>query len=309
MLKMISYNVSRENIREGPKCPHLPHLSSNNVSIGLVAINVIIMMIAIPGNLMIIASILKSPRLRENVTFTFVISLNVADFLVAFLVQPLIMVYTLLNQNAGICLGTIFTAIVACGASITGIIGITLERFVFIVYPFIYHRLFTKSKVYCLIVLFWSISVFLGVLYVNGLDPLLIQGAGVGFFLLSLTISVAANSRLLQITMEKMKKDEKRASMPSGVKSMRVRQIQTTLLILKISVAFAICWLPYGILGTVVAANKSKHQSDTFIILYYISFTLILSNSALNVFIYGMGNTVLAEEVKKMLRLNKISTT
>ena len=90
---------------------------------------------------------------------------------------------------------------------------------------------------------------------------------------------------------------------------MRVRQIRTTLLILKISVAFVVCWLPYAALGIVVAANKFKQHTNTFIMLYYMSINLAYSNSALNVFIYGMGNTILSEEVKKLLKSNKIRCT
>ena len=61
--------------------------------------------------------------------------------------------------------------------------------------------------------------------------------------------------------------------------------------------------------GNGVAANELKHQSDTFIILYYVSISLACSNSAFNVLIYGMGNTILAEEVKKILKSNRIFTT
>ena len=68
-----------------------------------------------------------------------------------------------------------------------------------------------------------------------------------------------------------MKRDERSATMSSRVKSMRVRQLQTTLLILKISLAFAVCWLPYAALGIVVAANKFKQHTNTFIMLYYMS--------------------------------------
>ena len=39
------------------------------------------------------------------------------------------------------------------------------------------------------------------------------------------------------------------------------------------------------------------------------SINLAYSNSAFNVFIYGIGNTILLEEVKKLLKLNKIRST
>ena len=90
--------------------------------------------------------------------------------------------------------------------------------------------------------------------------------------------------------MGKIKIDERSAAMSSGVKSIRVRQIQITLLILKISVAFAVFWLPYAVLSIVVASNKCKQHTNTFIILYYMFIDLAYRSSAFNVYIYGMGN-------------------
>jgi len=287
-------------------CSYLPPLATDHERIALVSIYALIMMIAIPGNLIIIVTILKSPRLRENVTFMFVLSVSIADFLVASLAETFALsTIALSNQNSVICDAAFTTGFVSAGASITGVIGITLERFLFIVHPFTHDKVMTKKKVCCIILVLWCVGLSPGVMFLFGFNPKLIQGIAVGNYFVTFMISITANSKFLSMAMEKMRKDEKQGNMSSGVKSIRKRQIQTTLLILKICVVFAVCWLPYGVLGLVIAANKIKKTSKTVFTLYYWSVPLGYSNSALNVFIYGMGNTVLSEEVKNTLNCNK----
>ena len=75
-------NGSRNATTTANECRYVPVLPSNHSKYAMIGLQVITMIIAIPGNLITILTILRSQKLRKNVTYIFVMSVTVADFLV-----------------------------------------------------------------------------------------------------------------------------------------------------------------------------------------------------------------------------------
>ena len=62
------------------KCHYVPILPSNNFNYIMISFQAFTMLIAVPGNLITILTIIKSRKLRENVTYIFVLSVSKLTF-------------------------------------------------------------------------------------------------------------------------------------------------------------------------------------------------------------------------------------
>ena len=283
------------NTSSNHSCPYWPTLQHHQSNIVMIAISMTTTSIALLGNLIITVTILRSRKLRDSIAYIFVLSVSVADLLVGIIAQPLFIgVIVTRGTNYKICTASVVVGFICGGASITGLMGITFDRFVYIVYPFKYGILLTHRRAIGIALILWSAGVILGVSHLIWFDRIFIQ---VGIFILifvSSAVSLAANIRFLLLSLQKQK-------MASPSKK-NTTQIQITRLILKISLAFGLCWVPYGTIGLMYATVDSIKSSEILVCLWYWSVTLGYSNSALNVLIYGKRNTVLYTETKKLLR-------
>ena len=282
-------------------CPYWPPIYNNHGQVAMIFIGSLVVLIAVPGNFIIILTILRSPRLRNSASFIFLLSVTMADFLVSLLAQPMfISVIATQSLHYSVCTTSVIIAFISGGSSITGILGVTLDRFVFIVYPYKYRSILTRRRAFCIIFTFWGLGITLGALHVIWYNKLLIQIAIFALIASSSIASICANMRFLAMALSRKEPDIGRR----GARSNRKRQIQTTRLIVKISLAFGLCWMPYGIIGLVYAAMDEQNLPSSIVPAWYWSLVLGYSNSALNILIYGKNNTILLYEVKKLLRIH-----
>ena len=287
-------------------CDFMPQIQYSHANIALIAGSTLTSLIATSGNFVIILTILNSYRLRENVTYIFVLSLSIADFLVGLVAQPLFIfnVFTRLKYSK-VCAAGYAATFISCSGSINGIIGITLERFLYIVNPEKYDRLLGRKRAIAIIIFLWCIGISITALHVTLYKPLIIQASALALILASFIISLGANIKFLMLSTEKRKKDQTYRPTVKQSKSTTSQHTQITLLILKLCIAFGICWIPCGVLGLILAIDKKMENDNVVVQVYYWSILLGYSNSALNILIYGKGNTVLSCEVKRFLRLKK----
>ena len=315
------------------KCRYVPILPSNNFNYIMIGLQAVTMVIAVPGNLITILTIIKSRKLRENVTYIFVLSVSIADFLVGLIAQPLFIgnIYTL-TSNIRLCKAGVLTGFICGCASISGIIGITLDRFIYIVFPYKYQRILTRRRAIIFITVLWSFGIILGAVHLFWYDPTVVQVSMFILITISSLVSLKANMKFLSLS----RKAQRNTSKPStlfttqrttstvstlytlsttqtttsttstlpglSVKKIK-KQLQVTHLILKICLAFGVCWLPYGIFGLVHATTETT--SKYVVIAFYWGIAIGYSNSALNIIIYARGNTVLTCEIKRFLDLRK----
>ena len=281
------------------ECPYLPILPDSVGNYFMITLTIFTTLIAIPGNLITILTILHSRKLRKKITYVFVISVSFADFLVGLLAQPLFVANMVTNVTVvKICKIGVLAAYICGAASIAGIIGVTLERFIYIVFPFRYNNLLSLRKALLIIALLWSIGVVLAAVHIVCYDVKLVQAAIFILIVTSSFVSLSANLKFLHMSIKAQ----------SSTSTGNFDQIQITKLILKVSLAFGVCWLPYGIVG-IMYAFYTPGGSKNIIIAYYWCAAIGFCNSTLNILIYAKGNTVLSSEIRQFLKFREYRNT
>ncbi|KAK2147279.1 hypothetical protein LSH36_561g00026 [Paralvinella palmiformis] len=125
---------------------------------------VVISTITAAGNGLVIAAIIKHPRL-QTVTNYFVASLATADFLVGVLGIPCAIVsFVGLKQNYVSCVLVNIMIIILTQISVLGLCAVAVERFIAIKYPYKYAESCTAKLCLSIIVIIWLMGIVIAVI-------------------------------------------------------------------------------------------------------------------------------------------------
>lgn len=263
----------------------------------LITIHIITMLISIPGNLLTIIVILKSKSLLEESAYLLICSVSVADFFVSIFSQPLnvaVLIIGTHNIRNIIHLVLYFCIWGFCGASAFGVVCITLDRFLYIMYPMHYTAMLSRKRTYIMIAVQWLCGLGYGVLpLINIKDSAYPTAVAALVTLILMTACMAVvykqvHQNITRLNRQQLKQYSKR------------KQKNATITIAFIVLAFFICWFPYIITNFIHAAGDYNSRSPIRAI-YYWFVGLGCWNSAFNVFIYGFKNSTLKHEMKKFL--------
>ena len=259
----------------------------------LATMHVITMSISLPGNLLIILAIVTHQTLKEQNAYLLIASVCCADILVSLSAQPLniySILYGVSKTSEELHLILFFCVWGFCGASAFGVVNVTLDRFIYIIYPLHYEIMLTRTRTSILIFIQWCC----GLAY--GGFPI------IDIIKTSLPTSIASLITLILMTMimvyiyQKVYQDIKRL----GNVDQRRPQNQVNKTIFLIVMVFSLCWFPY-ITVNFLKSTQQFRDNQLFAALYYWSLGLGCWNSCFNVFIYGLKNTMLRNKVKKMI--------
>ena len=259
----------------------------------LATMHVITMSISLPGNLLIILAIVTHPTLKGQNAYLLIASVCCADVLVSLSVQPLniySILYGISKTSTVLHLILFFCVWSFCGASAFGVVNVTLDRFIYIIYPLHYEIMLTRTRTLILISIQW----FCGLAY-GGL-PI------VDIIKTSFPTSIASLLTLILMTMimmyiyQKIYQDIKRV----GNVGQRRPQNQVNKTLFLVAVVFSLCWFPY-ITINFLKSTQQFSGNQLFAAVYYWSLGLGCWNSCFNVFIYGLKNTILRNKVKRMI--------
>ena len=118
--------------------------------------NAVLMLIAIIGNSLVIASIFRTPTLRSPFT-TLLCSLDLSDLLVGLVVQPVYFADEIAhNSFLGYC--SSFLSYGTCGVSLCTMTTISLDRFAVLHYHNRYVTMVTTTRVVYSLVLAWLVT-------------------------------------------------------------------------------------------------------------------------------------------------------
>lgn len=128
------------------------------------AINVPLIFVAIIGNSLVLAAILKTPSLQRSPSIVFLSSLAVSDLLVGSVVQPL---FTSSGLTQNFFLGSLWLKVgfVCCGFSLSTMTAISLDRFLALHYHINYAGFMTISRVIAILATIWAINILLPFIY------------------------------------------------------------------------------------------------------------------------------------------------
>ncbi|XP_073480174.1 melatonin receptor type 1A-like [Aquarana catesbeiana] len=268
------------------------------------------------GNLLVITSVFRNKKLRKAGN-AFVVSLAVADLLVACYPYPLVL---LAIFNRGWRMGHIHCQLsgffmgLSVISSVFNITGIAVNRYCYICHHSCYSRLFSNTSTVIYVGLVWTLALvaILPNLFVGSLryDPRVFSCTfsqsvssfytlAVVIFHFFLPISVVSFC-YFRIWMTVL-------NIRHRVKPSRNIQVQTwpysihsfvTMFI--VFVLFAVCWGPLNIIGLLVALNP--HLGDSIPHWFFVaSYFMAYFNSCLNAVVYGALNKNFRREYKRIM--------
>uniref|UniRef100_A0A3Q0KMA7 G-protein coupled receptor,putative n=1 Tax=Schistosoma mansoni TaxID=6183 RepID=A0A3Q0KMA7_SCHMA len=144
--------------------------NNNNITIKIIIfikiiIYILIIISALFGNALIFIAYIKFKQLRLINTNLFIISLALADFIVALLVMPLNAIMSLLNYQwlFGHLLCNLYNAtdVLFSTSSILHLCCISMDRYIAIIYPLHYNNKMSKRHILILIGIIWTLSLLI----------------------------------------------------------------------------------------------------------------------------------------------------
>lgn len=133
-------------------------LPRNTVVVSSV-LNAPLIVIAIIGNALVLAAILRTPSLRSP-SITLLCSLALSDLLVGLVVQPVYLAY-LQTENDSLYQPLTVMAFSACGVSLHTITAISVDRFLALHYHMRYPNLMTTHRAMKISAILWLICFLL----------------------------------------------------------------------------------------------------------------------------------------------------
>ncbi|KAG3294641.1 melatonin receptor type 1A [Ictidomys tridecemlineatus] len=267
------------------------------------------------GNLLVILSVYRNKKLR-NAGNIFVVSLAVADLVVAIYPYPLVLTSIF---NNGWNLGSLHCQISGflMGLSVIGsifnITGIAINRYCYICHSLKYDKLYSNKNSLCYVFLIWMLTL---VAIVPNLrtetlqyDPRIYSctfsqsvssaytiAVVVFHFIVPMVIVIFCYLRIWILVLQvrrRVKSDNKPKLKPQDFRNF------VTMFV--VFVLFAICWAPLNFIGLVVATDPASMVPRIPEWLFVASYYMAYFNSCLNAIIYGLLNQNFRKEYRRII--------
>ena len=309
-----------------------------SASIIYTAFDIAIAIGAIALNLFVIIIIARFKMLR-TITNAFIVSLSIADLLVGLLGIPCaILGNNGIPSNFNGCLLMNTMIVIITQISIFNLLGVALERFAAIRYPFAYEKYCDTQLASYSIVVLWILAILVGVVplfswnlkaiyngqcsFTNTIDmnymvffnffgcvlsPLILIAVVYAYIVTTVYKQMrqisSLNVMLTTVPFQTIVTAQKNTSYQTKTNQLMTKFKAAKSLSLLI-ILFAICWLPLHIINTI---TRNGGIVDSRILL----FAILLShfNSVANPICYGMSHSKFREAARLLLTYNKVGIT
>ncbi|KAK2911150.1 hypothetical protein Q8A67_003283 [Cirrhinus molitorella] len=313
-MALIKANLScLESLSRGNNC--LPARSTSpGVAATLAGVLIFTTVADIVGNLLVILSVYRNKKLR-NAGNIFVVSLSVADLVVALYPYPLALVAMFHNdwtmgslhcQLSGFVMG------LSVIGSVFNITAIAINRYCYICHSLRYDRLYSRRNTCLYLLLTWMLTALATVpnFLVGSLkyDPRVFsctftQTASSSYticvvlihFLVPLAVVSFCYLRIWTLVIR-----VKGRVRPNP--KVRAADLRNFLTMFVVFVLFAVCWAPLNLIGLAVAVNPARVAPNVPEWLFVTSYFMAYFNSCLNAVVYGLLNQNFRQEYKQILR-------
>ncbi|XP_009330177.1 PREDICTED: histamine H2 receptor-like [Pygoscelis adeliae] len=295
------------------------------VVIGLIL--TLIDLITLLGNTVVFICPVVEKRLR-TVTYMFIMSLAMADFLVACLVMPFSIVYEVTGMwlfGKLFCKVWISFDVMFCTASIVTLCFISLDRYCSVVTPYHYSRRMSRGRcivMTCMVWVYSSLISFLPVMQgwneIPGVDfdagrecifitnwIFAIVASALAFFvpfmvMCSMYFFIYRASRLKATRIMSQTLEIHYHPNSKRQNHLQLENKATRTISIIISV-FVLCWLPYFVLNVWLAARGTDSTSTVLVDTFKIITWLGYCNSTINPMLYAFLNRDFQRALKKLL--------
>ncbi|XP_031566911.1 muscarinic acetylcholine receptor M1-like [Actinia tenebrosa] len=252
---------------------------------------ILILIISLVGNMLVILSFRAVQKLR-TVTNFFVVSLAVADLLIAVFSMPIWAAHLLTGPDwkYSIMLMKLWTCVdIMCGvASIINLTAISIERYICITYPLSYHQTMTPHKAMAIIIGVWGFAFAMASVkfilwkYPPPLYELIIV---ISCFILPFFIMCISYKMIFQTARYQARQIALMVN--GGVKkfflSSEVRAAKTLAVVMG---AFIISWGPFFIMNLIYGFCNHCLSAEAVMVAKWMHY----SNSVFNPFVYACMN-------------------
>ncbi|XP_032886148.1 melatonin receptor type 1B-like [Amblyraja radiata] len=284
------------------------------VTTALASVLIFTTVVDIVGNVLVIISVFRNRKLR-NPGNIFVVSLSVADLVVAIYPYPLIL-FAIFQH--GWTLGDIHCQVsgFVMGLSVIGsvfnITAIAINRYCYICHSFKYDKLYSYKNTICYLCLTWILTVVAIIpnFFVGSLqyDPRVFSCTFTQTVSSYYTIIVVVVHFLVPIGVVSycylriwvLVIQVKRRVRPDEPK-LKPSDFRNFLTMFVVFVLFAVCWGPLNFIGLAVAINPPAVAPKIPEWLFIMSYFMAYFNSCLNAVIYGLLNQNFRNEYKRIL--------
>lgn len=291
---------------------HLEALNNEAFRLSVIFVLSFLPMITIAGNILVIITVLKRYRFRQR-TNIFVVSLSVADLMVAVTVMP----FAILQQFAevswtsrkDICLLSMSFDVMFTTTSILNLMCMTIDRYIAVCSPFRYHVLMSRRSVAGLLLTCWILPTILsfgfifGKVHMIGIEDLYscsetcflrvnvhysLISSFLSFYLPSMFMLVS-NVRLFWKVKEKGKRIREishETVHPAQMEQFLHREIKVARTIAILLSCFFLCWFPYFLLNIIDPFVNYSIGYIPWIIVTWLGY----ANSTINPYLYYVLN-------------------
>ncbi|KAM3910601.1 melatonin-related receptor [Leptodactylus fuscus] len=289
--------------------------ASPGLTTALAVVLIFTIIVDILGNVLVILSVLRNKKL-QNAGNIFVVSLSIADLVVAVYPYPVILIAIFHN---GWTLGNIHCQISGflMGLSVIGsvfnITAIAINRYCYICHSLRYDKLYNHKSTLCYLCLTWILTIIAIVpnFFVGSLqyDPRIFSCTFAQTVSSSYTITVVVVHFIVPLAVvtfcyfriwvlviqvkHRVRQDSKQKLTPTDFRNF--------LTMFVVFVLFAVCWGPLNFIGLAVAINPFQVAPKIPKWLFVLSYFMAYFNSCLNAVIYGLLNQNFRKEYKRIL--------
>ncbi|XP_008708683.2 melatonin receptor type 1A [Ursus americanus] len=267
------------------------------------------------GNLLVILSVYRNKKLR-NAGNLFVVSLAVADLVVAVYPYPLVLTSIVHNGwNLGYlhCQISAFLMGLSVIGSIFNITGIAINRYCYICHSLKYDKLYSNKNSLCYVLLIWTLTLaavmpnlrtgtlqydprIYSCTFAQTISSAYTTAVVVFHFIVPITIVIFCYLRIWILVLQ-----VRRRVKPDNKPKMKPQDFRNFVTMFVVFVLFAICWAPLNFIGLAVASDPASMGPRIPEWLFVASYYMAYFNSCLNAIIYGLLNQNFRKEYRRII--------
>ncbi|XP_043935146.1 melatonin receptor type 1C-like [Protopterus annectens] len=267
------------------------------------------------GNSLVILSVFRNRKLR-NTGNMFVISLSVADLLVAVYPYPLTLVAIFRNDwTVGNihCQISGYVLLISLHASVYNIMAIAINRFFFICHSTKYDKIYSTQNMIIWLCFIWTLTVVTmlpivtaGALryeqqiytcdFAQSVNPFSNITVAFVHYIIPMSIIIFCYVRIWTLIIKvkyRVRKD--------GKQKLKSAEIKSFLSMFVVFVLFALCWSPFHITGMLVGFSPPGKAPKVPDWMSDINYFANYFNSCINGIVYGVFNQNFRQEYKNIL--------
>ncbi|XP_031574302.1 octopamine receptor beta-3R-like [Actinia tenebrosa] len=309
----------------------------NGFNITIMVMQVLVIIVALLGNILICSAILIHERLRTHFTNYFIFSLSLSDIITAIIVMPMDVDQVLKNYKwtYGEAMCNIFTVayLIAAPLSMLNLLAVSIDRYNAIANPLHYSNIMTPKVIVASIFSLWTYAILFTVIAMAGwpmypssvlygtchfnIKPAYSVVSSVINFVIPTIVMCVLYFKIYKVAHAHARRIGRHENIShsaveynSGTNgggtserrsmSKNIKAAKTIAILVS---AFLFCWMPYTLVSSASILCGRKCYDNTPEEVITLTLLLAYMNSALNPFLYAFHNRDFRESFRRLLKL------